>query len=256
MDPKDIQDSSEPIFENFDIPCVFVEAGNFGIEWEGWCGEGLEPRLSQGLELSAESYKACYQTIEELKSRYYPNGYNGQDVWLENNNGTFSLKTLAPNAMKGTYMSVFSHIGDSGNLDSEMRRIYLHNIDHVEDLLFLAESLVTYLRYLRINVPGIYSKVDRDTGNLLYFFEAPCVENSESDLLNGLDFMYGIKAEMQGNKVLVGEDVILKKEKGDSDDFIWVGEKLESIEAIKLFHAIVKCNRFVIDSLGESNGIG
>ncbi len=260
----DSTDFSGEINEIYDIPIIREVKGEghslYKIQW-GLNPKGLSPRLSEGLELNEEQYIACYEAIEEIKKKYYPEGYGGRDEWGENSNGTHYLKTLMPNPGSGVWMYVYAHKGEPRHLDARMSRLDLSNVYHSEQALFFAESLVVYLRHLGIKVPGIYSEIeetkerkmklgDREiiypVNILSYSFEYPYVEGSESLLTIGLKNKYGIEAEIQWNRIVVGNEVIYEKRQKDNGDFVWVGKKQTGSDAIIYFSTLVECAQFMI----------
>lgn len=81
MEPRDIKDIPELVFEKFDIPVVFEgSGGGYGIEWRSLEG-GLTSRLNKGIELNEEQYKECLASIEEIKGKYFPQRDMGRDMW-------------------------------------------------------------------------------------------------------------------------------------------------------------------------------
>ena len=69
MEPRDIKDIPEPVFEKYDIPVVFEgNDGGYGIEWRSFEG-GLTSRLNEGIELNEKQYEECVASIEKIKEK-------------------------------------------------------------------------------------------------------------------------------------------------------------------------------------------
>ncbi|HHX99583.1 TPA: hypothetical protein GX533_02835 [Candidatus Dojkabacteria bacterium] len=267
MDPKDIKDSAEPIFENFDIPYVIFRKGNYehveyDIEWYGG-RKGLSPRLEEGLELSKDKYLDCLLEIEKIKERYFPEGNYGRDEWGENENGTYYLKSLMPHPGNGVWMYIYAHEGEPRHLNARMDRLDIHNVYHAWQALFFQECLVEYLKHVGINVPGIRSEIvetniikweignskkDVKTNILSYSFELPYLEESEPFLLAAFKRYHDIDAEVQDDHILVDGKVVLEKRQKEDGNIVWTGENLDGLDAIILFNTIALSNK----SLGHS----
>jgi hypothetical protein len=257
MEPKDIKGSREPIYEPYDIPIVVGNGEDgYSIDWGGLEG-GLSSRLAKGLKLSEEQYRQCRFSIEEIKQKYFPEGYDGYDEWGQNEDGTYYLKSLMPSPGLGVWMYVYAHKGMPRHLDARMRRLDVHNVRHLSDALFFQECLVEYLKHAGINVPGIRSEVvktsetkmefgDRErvfkTNVLSYSFELPYLETSESLLPIGLKNYHNIDAEVQGNQVFINGKVMLEKKQKNDGSSVWIGKNLKDSEATKLFSTIARCN--------------
>jgi len=261
MEPRDIKDIPEPVFEKYDIPVVFEgNDGGYGIEWRSFEG-GLTSRLNEGIELNEKQYEECVASIEKIKEKYFSQGYMGRDIWGENDNGTYYLKTLMPDSGGGVWMYVFAHEGEPRHLDSRFRRLDLHNVDYTDQVLFFEECLVEYLKYAGINVPGIHSEIvrtietKREFGDreiifkeniLSYSFELPYLDTSESLIQRGLKNLHNIDGEVQDDKILVNGRVVLEKVQKDNGDLVWLGRDLKDLEVIRLFNTIAECNRIIV----------